>query len=37
MMERNARYHLEYGTPQAMVGRVLHAALARRRGAADVS
>jgi hypothetical protein len=28
MMQANRRYHLEYGTPQAIVGRVLHAALA---------
>jgi hypothetical protein len=27
MMEKNRRYYLEYGSPEAVVGRVLHAAL----------
>ena len=27
MMAENGRYHLEYGTPEAIVGRVLHASL----------
>jgi hypothetical protein len=29
MMAKNARYFLEYGTPDAVVGRVLHASLQR--------
>jgi hypothetical protein len=27
MMEKNRRYYLEYGSPDAVIGRVLHAAL----------
>lgn len=33
MMESNRRYHAEYGTPQAIAGRVLDAALERAAGA----
>lgn len=35
MMESNSRYHREYGTPEAMVGRVLHSAL--RAGASTLT
>lgn len=31
MMERNLRYYLEYGTPQALLARVIHAALPSER------